>query len=620
MARRNAQAVLAVPVMVNDALEGILGWDACREARVWEAADVDSARVAAADLGQALKRRRDESVQQAIYRISEAAHSAQSLRELFPAIHDIVSELMPARNFYIALYDPHAEDGLLEFPYFVDEYDAPPPPKKAGRGLTEYVLRTGQPLLADPNGFEELVTRGEVDSIGAPSIDWLGVPLKIHDRTVGVLVVQSYTAGVRYGEQDKRILMFVSEQVAMAIERKRTEQALKRSEETYRTVFETTGAATAIVEEDSTVSLANRQFEQLTGYAISEVQGKMKWTAFVGDPDDLQRMASYHRARRENPNADMPPRDYEFHLLDRSGKLRDVLVTVGLIPGTRQSVASVLDITEHRRAEETQRRLEEQLRQSQKMSAVGLLAGGVAHDFNNLLTVVLGNAEIALTGMQPDAPLYREMSTIERVARRGASLTQQLLAFSRRQVLQRERLDLNELLASFSRLLERLIGGDIELKLRLAPDVGWVHGDAAALDQVWMNLAVNARDAMPKGGTLSIETDAVSVDEAFLRDHPAALAEGPGIPEAEHKPVPAGSYVRISVADTGVGMDADLRSHLFEPFFTTKQMGKGTGLGLSVVYGIVQQHAGWIEVSSEPGVGTRFEIYLPANGAQEVGE
>ncbi len=628
LARRSAQALLVVPVMVHDALEGVLGLERCQAAAAWEAPDVDSARIAAADLGQTLKRQRDESVQRAIYRISEAAHSVQSLQELFAAIHGIVSELMPARNFYIALYDTHAADGLLEFSYFVDEYDEPPPPKEVGRGLTEYVLRTGQPLLADPARFEELVACGEVDSIGAPSIDWLGVPLKIHDRTIGVLVVQTYTAGVRYGEQDKRILMFVSEQVAMAIERKRTEQALKCSEETYRTVFETTGAATAIIEEDMTVSLANRQFQRLTDRPINEVQGRMKWTALLDDPVERQRMESYHRARRNNSNGDAPPRDYEFHWRDSRGNPRNILITVDMIPGTRQSVASVLDITERRRAEENQRKLEGQLRQSQKMSAMGQLAGGVAHDFNNLLTVVLGNAEMALVDMQPDAPLFRELSIIERAARRGAALTQQLLAFSRRQVLQHEQLDINDLLASFSRLLERLIGLDITLKLRLSPDVGRVHGDAAALDQVWMNLAVNARDAMPKGGTLSIETDAVSVDEAFLRDHPAALADGareaptagPGIPGAEHKPVPTGSYVRISVTDTGVGMDAEMRSHLFEPFFTTKQVGKGTGLGLSVVYGIVQQHAGWIEVSSEPGVGTRFDVYLPANGAQATAD
>ncbi len=625
MAQRDAQAVLVVPVTVDDTLEGFLGWDACRQARLWEAADVDSARVAAADLGQALNRRRDEMVQRAIYRISEAAHAVQNLQGLYAAIHGIVSELMPARNFYIALHGSQAEDALIEFPYFVDEYDAPPPPTKPGRGLTEYVLRTGQPLLADPARFEELVASGEVDSIGAPSIDWLGVPLKIADRTIGVLVVQTYTAGVRYGEQDERILVFVSEQVAMAIERKRNEDALKRSEETYRTLFETTGAATCIVEEDSTVSLANKQFEQLTGYALSEVEGKMKWTEFVADEDELQRMKAYHRARRQNTGCVAPPRDYEFRLLHRSGQPKNVLVTVGLIPGTRQSVASVLDITEHRRAEETQHRLEEQLRQSQKMSAVGLLAGGVAHDFNNLLTVVLGNAELALDKLLPGEPLHKEMSSIERAARRGAALTQQLLAFSRRQVLQSERLDLNEQLTSFSRLLERLLGVDIELKLHLAAGQMWVQGDAAALDQVWMNLAVNARDAMPEGGVLTIATDAVSVDEAFLRDHPAAPGEaaaGDGQARGSAnvvrtlRPVAVGWYVCVTLEDSGVGMGAEVCSHLFEPFFTTKQIGKGTGLGLSVVYGIVQQHAGWIEVASEPGVGTRFQVYLPAAETQ----
>ena len=598
LAGQDIQAILLLPLIVNGAFVGLIGFDQCAEAREWDAAEVDLLRAAAADLVQAFKHKRDEQVQAATYRISQAAQTVQNLDELFPALHAIVGELMPVDNLYIALYDAHK--GLLEFPYFVDQFDSTPQPKPLGRGLTEYVLRTGQPLLADPPEFQRLLAEGQVDDIGAPSIDWLGVPLQAHDKTIGALVVQSYTEGVRYDEQHKDVLTFVSTQVAMAIERQRSEDALRRSEQRYRTIFETTGTATIIIEADTTVSLANWQFERLSGYSRDEIEGRKSWTE-VAAPDDLERMKEYHQLRRQDP--DSAPSNYEFSFTNRQGDRREVLVTIAMIPGTQQSVASLLDVTELRQAEAGRQKLQEQLRQAQKMEAVGLLAGGVAHDFNNLLTVILGNSELALQQLQPEQPLHRELSVIERAARRGASLTQQLLAFSRRQVLQPSAVDLNQLITDMARMLGRLIGVDVDLRLELCPEAARVSGDAGALDQMLMNLTLNARDAMPQGGTLTIRTARVCPSREALRNHPEARP---------------GQYVCVAVADTGVGMDADAQSHLFEPFFTTKEVGKGTGLGLSVVYGIVQQHRGWIDVTSQVGQGTRFDIYLPAaDGAGE---
>jgi signal transduction histidine kinase len=275
-----------------------------------------------------------------------------------------------------------------------------------------------------------------------------------------------------------------------------------------------------------------------------------------------------------------------------------------------------------------------QLRQAQKMEAIGLLAGGVAHDFNNLLTVILGNAELSLSELQPADHLHRELTIIQRTAQRGAKLTRQLLAFSRRRALQAEPLQLNAHVADFSVLLARVLGVDIDLQLRLSSDVGTIWADAGALDQVLMNLAVNARDAMPTGGTLTIETTRVELDAATVQAQSAramrpAQAESARTTQAESarttRPAQArtraemgqaGAYVRLAVLDTGAGMDADAQAHLFEPFFTTKEVGKGTGLGLSVVYGIVEQHRGWIQVHSEVGQGTRFDIYLPAQSAR----
>jgi PAS domain S-box-containing protein len=242
------------------------------------------------------------------------------------------------------------------------------------------------------------------------------------------------------------------------------------------------------------------------------------------------------------------------------------------------------------------KKLEEQFRQLQKMEAIGRLAGGIAHDFNNLLAVIIGYCELLMDSLPAGGAPRKKVEEIRKASERGASLTRQLLAFSRKQVLEPRVLDLNVLLADLSGLLHRVIGEDIELMTRLDPELGSVKADRSQLEQVIMNLVANARDAMPQGGKLSLETVNVELDEAHVRRHPG-LAPG--------------RYVTFTVTDTGVGMDAQTQAHLFEPFFTTKEHGKGTGLGLATVYGIVRQSGGSIEVSSKPGRGSTFRIYLP---------
>jgi PAS domain S-box-containing protein len=268
---------------------------------------------------------------------------------------------------------------------------------------------------------------------------------------------------------------------------------------------------------------------------------------------------------------------------DKSGKVKTVLT-------------SARDITRRKHSEKEREALEEQLRQSQKMEAIGRLAGGIAHDFNNLLTVIQGYTDIALLGMGKDDPLQTKLTSIRRAASTAASLTHQLLAFSRRQVLDMRVINLNNTVKELEGMVRRMIGEDIELTTILEEGLGKVKVDPRQIDQVIVNLAVNARDAMPNGGKLEIRTTNSDLDQTFALDHADAVP---------------GNYVMLSVSDTGTGMSPETKARIFEPFFTTKELGKGTGLGLSMVYGIIKQSGGNIWADSEPGRGTTFAIYLP---------
>ena len=287
-------------------------------------------------------------------------------------------------------------------------------------------------------------------------------------------------------------------------------------------------------------------------------------------------------------------RDLEIKFRIKSGELRVALDSAELIDVAGQEcvIAIFRDITE-------QKYLEKQIRQTQKMEAVGQLSGGIAHDFNNLLGVIIGYSEILEQRLPPNDPLHKECLQIKKAGQSAASLTRQLLAFSRQQVLEPRILDLNAIVLNVEKMLRRLIGEHIDLRTNLDQTLGCVKADQSQIEQVIINLAVNARDAMAHGGKLMIETTNIHLDEDYARRHPPQLP---------------GSYVLLTVADTGMGMDAETQARIFEPFFTTKEIGKGTGLGLSTVYGVVRQSGGHIWVYSEPGQGTTFKIYLPMAG------
>jgi signal transduction histidine kinase/ActR/RegA family two-component response regulator len=295
----------------------------------------------------------------------------------------------------------------------------------------------------------------------------------------------------------------------------------------------------------------------------------------------------------------------EKRYIRKDGAAAWIALSVSLVHdekgGPKYFISVIEDIEPQRRARADESELRSQLEQVLKMETVGRLAGGIAHDFNNLLTAILGYAEAMDAKLPDDADLRSSLREIRKAGERAAVLTRQLLAFSRKQVLQPRILDLNAVVTEMQKLLRRLIGEDVALATRLDPALGNVKADPGQIEQVLMNLAVNARDAMPEGGTLTLETANAVLDGAFAASHPGARP---------------GTYTVLSVTDTGTGMSEDVRSHAFEPFFTTKDAGKGTGLGLATAYGIVKQSDGYITVESEPGRGTTFRIYFPrAEGA-----
>jgi len=269
----------------------------------------------------------------------------------------------------------------------------------------------------------------------------------------------------------------------------------------------------------------------------------------------------------------------------------------------REWVGTLTDITESKRYEENLRKSEEQLLQAQKLESVGRLAGGIAHDFNNMLTAINGYCDLTLRRLDLNDPLRRNIEEIKKAGERSAALTQQLLAFSRRSILQMKVLDINQIVSDSIIMLQRLIGEDIQIVASLNPKLTQIKADSGQLSQMLLNLVVNARDAMPRGGTISIETQNIYADKNFVKQNVGSKT---------------GHFVMLAVSDTGIGIDEETRQMIFEPFFTTKEIGKGTGLGLSTVYGIVNQLGGYIAVKSTVGVGTTFEIYLPAETEREL--
>ena len=525
--------------------------------------------------------KRAEVERQVTFEIIRGVNVTDNLDDLLYLIHQALKKVLYAENCFVALYEPSSE--MFHFTFFVDQFDQAPPPQQVGRSCTAYVYRTGRAMLIPQSVFDRLVASNEVELVGTPSPSWLGAPLQTPGATIGVLVVQHYENEEAYTERDLEFLASVGGQIALAIERKRAEEKVRESEARLRVLVEQLPAALWTVDRSLCFTSAVGAGLGRLGLKPNAVAG-LSLAQYFGTSDSLfPPIAAHRRAIAGEATT--------FHAEWKNGSYTCHVEPLRSSDGELQgAICMALDITDRKQ-------LEEQLRQAQKMEAVGRLAGGIAHDFNNLLMVIQGYADLLAERLPQGDSLRRNAEQIQTASQRATSLTRQLLAFSRKQMLAPKVLNIQSVVADMEKILRRLIGEDVQLETSAAPDLGLVKADRSQIEQVILNLAVNARDAMPDGGRLTIEAANAELDSNFCHYPPAVLAPG--------------KYVMLSVTDNGCGMDPETQTHIFEPFFTTKEKGKGTGLGLATVYGIVKQSGGYVWVYSEPGRGTSFKVYLP---------
>ncbi len=604
------RAILAVPLLTRHRLIGVLAlrhatgstFDA-RAVQMAEAlADQAALTLEHARLFANEERRRREA--EVLAELSRTIGGTLDLETVLRRVTEAARELCRSDGAVIGLRVPDGDAVRLRY-WTAAEYDVLADTLvRPGQGLGGRVLLERRPLrTADALRGPEPGDRDQrcIRRLGIAA--QMAVPVLIEDRVEGLLYVDNRSAR-SFTDQDEAILVRLAAQAALAIRNaqlfadeqlargtaERLVRALRESQERFQFVTRATNDAVWDWDLVSDAVWWNEGIRTLFGYREEQVGPDVSWWHELIHPEERERVVAELRAAIERGDEGWSA-EYRCRradgsyaqVFDRGYVLRDA------DGRATRMIGAMMDITQRKQ-------LEDELRQAQKMEAVGRLAGGVAHDFNNLLTIITGRSAMLMSRLQADDPARRSVEQIRKTADRAAGLTRQLLAFSRKQVLQRKVLDLNVMVEEVSAMLRRLIGEDVELVLDLGAAAGHVNADPGQLEQALMNLAVNARDAMPRGGTLGLATDRVQI-AAAPPDRPDALPPGP--------------YAVLRVTDTGVGMDAATQARIFEPFFTTKEPGKGTGLGLSMVHGVVRQHGGAIRVTSAVGSGTTFEILLP---------
>ncbi len=607
------RSVLAVSLVAGGrAIGGLsLGFEAGRSISERETAlvqafgDLAASALDKASLYDEAQRRRREA--EVLADITRKINGSLDLDTVLARVAEGARDLCGSDLAGIALREPEAERALFRCaPGALQDWRgveiAP------GRGAGGAVLVTGQPFKTD-----DYAADGRIDH--EPSDPWAAegivaqavVPIRRTDRIDGLLYVSNRSARP-FGDRDVEIVARLAEHAAIAIhnarlfaERSEAAAALRHSERQYRLLAENMTDVVTLVDMDLRQIYVSPSVARLRGYTAEEslTQTLDEW--LMPASAELVARTLHEELALEAAGGEDPGRirTLELELCCRDGSTVWVEITATFLRDEAGQPVGIIavarDITDRRRTEAALRVSEAQLRHAQKLEAIGRLAGGIAHDFNNLVTIITGRSEFLLQRLAFDAAACRDLELIKTTAERAGTLTRQLLAFSRRQVLRSRVLDLNSIVAGVAQMLQRLTGEDIDLVTRLAPNLDAVHADPTQIEQIILNLVVNARDAMPQGGRLRIETANVFLDDAFVAMHPGSAR---------------GAHVLLQVSDTGAGMSPEVQAQIFEPFFTTKEPGKGTGLGLATVYGIVKQHEGYIDVESAPGAGATFRIYL----------
>ena len=513
------------------------------------------------------------------------------------------AEMSPARPLRVLVVEDSEDDTLLLLRELKrGGFETVSRRVETAPDMTEALAKQPWDIVVSDFAMPNFSGLGALDVLRKSGLD---IPLIVVSGTIGEeAAVEALKSGARdFVVKGKlsRLLPAIDRALQEAEERsalRQAEGALRKSELRFRRLAESGLVGIVVADARGAIVEANETFLTMVGYDRQDLEaGLVHWDELT--PPEW-RGFNLIAAEQLAKNGFSRPWEKEFSRKD--GTRIPALVGQASLD-SQQNISLAIDLTAQKRAEAAARRSEEQLRQSQKMEAIGGLASGVAHDFNNLLSVILSYCDLIAPQLPEKSPLIQDLEEIRGAGVRAAELTRQLLAFSRQQVLQPVVVDLNTIVLGLEKMLRRVIGADIELAAVTAPDLGKVEVDPGQIEQVIMNLAVNARDAMPDGGQLTIETENVVLDEDYVRAH------------VDVKP---GRYALLSVTDTGLGIDAATQARMFEPFFTTKAPDRGTGLGLSTVFGIVSQSGGHIWVYSEVGHGTTFKVYLPQTSADRA--
>lgn len=532
--------------------------------------------------------------------ISKAVATLNDLGELFSFIRSELAKFFDTTNFIYATYNENTD--LFYAPFNIDETEENILPWKAGESLTGYLLKQKKPLLLSKENLRELSQNHDVEVLGVLPLVWMGVPLFKADKPSGAIIVQSYDDPDAYNETSLEIMEIIAHDMSVYIAKKDSEEAVHRSEEKYRMLFQEMidgYALHEIILDDNGIPCnyrfldANPAFERITGLKAKDIIGKT--VLDVMPKTENHWIEAYGHVALSGIQA---------HFENYSSEMDKYLDVKAFSPAPLQFACIFSDVSERVMAEKEKEKLQNSLNQTQKMELVGQLAGGVAHDFNNLLTIILGYSSELLETLPENSQDKQDCTEIYKAGKRAKELTNQLLIFSRKQVVLPSVLDLNELIINLSKMLTRLIGEHIVICLDLAKGKLLIKADYGQVEQVIINLVVNGRDAMLNGGSITLSTSMLCNGDKL---YPPAEQSG-------------GNFIRFCVSDTGMGMDKATQDRIFEPFFTTKEKGKGLGLGLSTVYGIVNQAGGTIEVNCPPEGGTSMTVLFPAADCEIAAE